>query len=106
VKVLLISANTERIAMTVPPMGLASVAAATQAAGHEVVMVDLMTAEEGQQTAIASGVGHFEPDVVGISVRNIDDQRMENPKFLLAPVREIVSQEKPQMTSNPTPIAE
>jgi radical SAM superfamily enzyme YgiQ (UPF0313 family) len=78
--------------MTVPPMGLASVAAATQAAGHEVVMVDLMTAEEGRQTAIAATVEPFAPDVVGISVRNIDDQRMENPKFLLAPVREIISE--------------
>jgi len=91
-KVLLISANTERIAMTVPPMGLASVAAATQAAGHDVVMVDLLTAEEAPQSAIEEAIGPFHPEVIGISVRNIDDQRMEDPKFLLDPVREVVSE--------------
>ncbi|MBN1613478.1 MAG: radical SAM protein [Deltaproteobacteria bacterium] len=100
-KVLLISANTERITMTVPPVGLASVAAATQAAGHEVIMVDLMATEEGAQTAVAAAIDPFDADVIGISVRNIDDQRMESPKFLLAPVREIVAECR-RLTRAPT----
>jgi radical SAM superfamily enzyme YgiQ (UPF0313 family) len=29
--------------------------------------------------------------MIGVSVRNIDDQNMENPRFLLGPVREIVA---------------
>ena len=41
-RVLLISSNTELINMPVLPMGLASVAAATQRAGHEVQLLNLM----------------------------------------------------------------
>ena len=45
-KVLLISANTEKINMPVLPLGLACVAAATQRAGHEVAIVDLMAEKD------------------------------------------------------------
>ena len=41
-KVLLISANTEKINMPTLPLGLASVAAATRGAGHEVAVLNLM----------------------------------------------------------------
>jgi hypothetical protein len=47
-RVLLISANTEKINMTVLPLGLACVAAATQTSGHEVAMVDLMMENDSQ----------------------------------------------------------
>ena len=45
-KVLLISANTERINLTPLPLGLACVAAATRRAGHDVRLLDLMTQED------------------------------------------------------------
>jgi hypothetical protein len=50
--VLLISANTERINLPTLPYGLALVAAAVRAAGHEVVMLDLLR-EADPRTAIA-----------------------------------------------------
>ena len=89
-KLLLISANTEKINMPTLPLGLASVAAATQKAGHDVTMVDLM-AEGDSQLVLNGAVERFRPDLIGISVRNIDDQNMENPRFLLDPVKEIVA---------------
>jgi radical SAM superfamily enzyme YgiQ (UPF0313 family) len=89
-KVLFISANTETINMPTLPLGLASVAAATQKAGHEIAMVDLMT-EKNAQSVLKEVTGRFRPDLIGISVRNIDDQNMENPRFLLDPVKEIVT---------------
>ena len=46
VRVLLISANTERINMPVPPLGLGLVATATRQAGHEVSFVDLLSEAE------------------------------------------------------------
>jgi radical SAM superfamily enzyme YgiQ (UPF0313 family) len=88
-KVLLISANTEPINMPVVPVGLGAVAVATQEAGHEVKLLDLMNVRD--PGLVARNVAEtFTPDVIGISVRNVDDQQMENPTFLLDPVKEIM----------------
>jgi radical SAM superfamily enzyme YgiQ (UPF0313 family) len=88
-KVLLISANTEKIIMTTLPLGLACVAAATRKSGHDVAMLDLMS-EKNSQSALQETIEGFRPDIIGISVRNIDDQNMENPRFLLDRAKEIV----------------
>ncbi len=89
-RILLISANTETINMPTLPLGLACVAAATRKAGHDVTMLDLM-AEKDTPSVLRQAVEGFRPDLIGISVRNIDDQNMENPRFLLDPVKEIVA---------------
>jgi radical SAM superfamily enzyme YgiQ (UPF0313 family) len=89
-KVLLISASAEKVNLPTLPLGLACVAAAVQKAGHEVSLVDLKI-EENTRPLIKDAVGGFEPEVIGISVRNIDDQNMNDPRFLLAPVKEMVA---------------
>jgi radical SAM superfamily enzyme YgiQ (UPF0313 family) len=89
-KVLLLSANTEKINMTTLPLGLACVAAATRKSGHDVKMLDLMM-EKDAQSVLKETIEGFRPDIIGISVRNIDDQNMENPRFLLGRAKEIVS---------------
>ena len=48
-RVLLISANTERINMPAPPLGLGLVAAATRRAGHEVTFLDLLSEAEPER---------------------------------------------------------
>ena len=88
-RVLLISANTEQINMPVLPLGMACVAAAAQSAGHEVQTVNLMV-QKDIRTPIAQAIKAFSPEVIGISVRNIDDQFMEAPTFLLDSVRNVV----------------
>ena len=89
-RVLLISANTEKINMPTLPLGLASVATTTRKAGHDVAMADLMV-EKDMRSVLKGAIEGFRPEIIGISVRNIDDQNMENPRFLLDPVKEIVS---------------
>lgn len=89
-RVLLISANTEQINMPVLPLGLACVAAAVQGAGHEIQMLNLMTQTNTRQ-ALKEAIVGFNPEIIGISVRNIDDQKMENPRFLLEGVKDVVS---------------
>jgi radical SAM superfamily enzyme YgiQ (UPF0313 family) len=89
-RVLLISANTEQINMPVLPLGLACVAAAVQGAGHELQMLNLMMQTDTRQ-ALKEAIVGFNPEIIGISVRNIDDQNMENPKFLLEGVKDVVS---------------
>jgi radical SAM superfamily enzyme YgiQ (UPF0313 family) len=90
VRVLLISANTETMNMPTLPLGPASVAAATESAGHDVFLLDLMFQPDAQSAA-TDAVRDFRPQAIGVSVRNIDDQAMANPHFLLPPVREIVA---------------
>ncbi len=88
-KVLLISANREDINMTSLPMGLGSVAAAAQQAGHDVEFLDLLTADDFHQV-LKNRIAAFDPEVIGVSVRNIDDQVMESTHFMLDQAREVI----------------
>ncbi|WP_319405466.1 B12-binding domain-containing radical SAM protein [uncultured Desulfosarcina sp.] len=86
---LLISANTEKMNMPTLPMGLGCVAAALEAADHEVRFLDLM-AKEDWQSALREALAEPAPDVIGISIRNIDDQVSGSPRFLLEKARDVV----------------
>ena len=70
------------------PVGLACVAAATKRKGHEVAIVDLMAEEDARQI-LREAIEGFHPDVIGISVRNVDGQNMKNTISLLDPDKEI-----------------
>ena len=89
-KVLLISANTEKINMAVLPVGMAFVAKAAEDAGHEVSQINLM-AEPVALKSLASRIRMIRPHIIGISVRNIDDQVSLSPRFLLEPVTQVVA---------------
>ena len=88
-RVLLISANTEQINMPVLPLGLAYVAAAADNQGHTLKMLNLMMQTDTPK-ALHEAIVEFNPEIIGISVRNIDDQNMENPRFLLESVKDVV----------------
>jgi radical SAM superfamily enzyme YgiQ (UPF0313 family) len=88
-RVLLISANTEKINMPAIPLGLMCVAEATRSAGHQVELLDLMF-QQDPEGALRKKLAEFEPEVIGISVRNIDDQSLASPNFLLEKVRPLV----------------
>lgn len=89
-KVLLISANTEKMNMPAMPLGMAYVAAAARGAGHDVILLDLMF-ETDAEAALKKIIAEFQPECIGISVRNIDDQNMEPPMFLLEKVKDVVA---------------
>lgn len=89
-KVLFLSANTERLVEPVLPLGAALVAAAARRAGHQVFFLDLMTRADPWRDTVET-LETFRPDVIGLSVRNIDDQEMRSARFLLEPVRDLVS---------------
>jgi len=55
-----------------------------------VKFVDLMT-EKDDQSSIREAIASFNPEIIGISVRNVDDQNMEKPRFLLDQVKEVVT---------------
>jgi len=78
--------------MPVIPIGACMVAEAAEEAGHEVRLLDLMFASD-TLVAIRREVESFQPDVIGLSVRNIDNNDVQSPRFFvkdLAPVIEII----------------
>jgi radical SAM superfamily enzyme YgiQ (UPF0313 family) len=89
-RVLLISANTADINMPTLPLGLVSVATAIKAVGHEVEVLDLLS-QQKPHALVPAAIEKMRPEVIGIAVRNIDDQCMENTKFLLQEVKDVVA---------------
>jgi radical SAM superfamily enzyme YgiQ (UPF0313 family) len=89
-RVLLISANTELSTMVPLPLGLNCVAVATRNAGHAVRMLDLMGGGDSL-SLIREAVAASAPGVIGISVRNIDDQNRAQPRFLLQTARNTIT---------------
>ena len=71
-RVLLVSTNRERAPFPVVPNGMACVAAALAGAGHDVRVADLMFARDPIRAAERAARDH-RPDVIGVSVRNIDN---------------------------------
>lgn len=89
-RVLLISANTETTNMAPLPLGLNCVAVAAREAGNDVRMLDLMGTGD-DRLVIGEAVRELRPGVIGISVRNVDNQHMSETRFLLEPVRETIA---------------
>jgi hypothetical protein len=89
-RILLVSANTETINMPVLPLGMASIAATIEQAGHAFLSLNLLESID-LRLSLQNAISEIEPDVIGISVRNIDDQAMDTPRFLLDPVKALVS---------------
>ena len=89
-QILLVSANTETINMPVLPLGMASVAAMIEQAGHVFLSLNLLESKD-PHLSLQKAISEIRPDVIGISVRNIDDQAMDAPRFLLDPVKSLVS---------------
>lgn len=71
-KVFLLSTNISTEPYPVYPLGMAIIASALVAAGHEVLQYDFLVAGESEQ-ALAEAVTGFSPDVVCLSLRNIDN---------------------------------
>ena len=68
-RILLISANGYDVPYAVFPLGLAQVNAALRAAGHQTRWVDCLADAE----PIERTLEEFQPEFVGVSLRNIDD---------------------------------
>lgn len=71
-RVLLVSTNRERQPYPVVPNGLACVASALDGVGHDVRFLDLCFSRN-PASAAADAARTFDPDIIGVSVRNIDN---------------------------------
>ena len=88
--ILLISTNRNDLPMPVMPIGACMVAEACERAGHRVAMLDLMF-ETQPHEAVGNAILSSRPDVVGLSVRNIDNNDMRETAFFLEDLRRIVN---------------
>jgi len=86
VKVLLVSANRLRIPYPVYPLGLDYVANALSAE-HQVRLADMNAM--GDSDPLVEGIREFGPDVVGLSLRNIDNCDITAPKGYIAEYRDL-----------------
>ncbi|NJD56305.1 MAG: radical SAM protein [Nitrospirae bacterium] len=89
-KVLLISPNREQVPDPAFPLGLAYIASALMRHGHNVRVLDLCFADDAE-AAIASAIAGFRPEVIGMSLRNIDDVAYPKQHSYLRGYRETVA---------------
>jgi radical SAM superfamily enzyme YgiQ (UPF0313 family) len=89
-KILLISLNRYDQPYKVFPLGMSYVAASLQKCGCEVIMADCNYDFE----RIENIVVQHQPDCIGISIRNIDDVRIENNTFFVPELEHLVKRLK------------
>jgi radical SAM superfamily enzyme YgiQ (UPF0313 family) len=77
-RVMFVSINKLKSYRPVLPIGMVTVATQVRAAGHPVHCVDLMF-EEDDEVVVRREARAFRPDVVGISIRNVDSLNLLEP---------------------------
>ena len=95
-KILLIATNQaerymDRMVVRPLPIGVAYLAAHVDERRHELQVLDLMFSDDAV-SEVGGAVEEFRPDLVGLSIRNLDNQSYLNPVSHLPGVREIVRQ--------------
>ncbi|MFH1603190.1 MAG: cobalamin-dependent protein, partial [Pseudomonadota bacterium] len=105
-RVLLIYSNQSRELVPAPPVGLSYVATAARSAGHDVTLLDL--AFSGDLLArLAAAIAAFRPEVVGLSIRNIDNlvrQRFDSPLHALLQQVAVIRAKARSATGKPVPL--
>lgn len=75
--------------MTPMPVGLASIIAQLDESQHQIEVLDLMFAEQ-PLAALESSLSAFEPELIALSIRNIDNQCHLNTEYFLPEVKELI----------------
>ncbi|MBF0457328.1 MAG: cobalamin-dependent protein [Nitrospirae bacterium] len=87
--VLLISVNNERLPYPVAPIGAAYVAGHLIAAGFDARILDLCFVDD-DFAALTDEIGSYCPDIIGISIRNVDNLTYNRSIFYMPRIRDIV----------------
>lgn len=89
-KVLLISPNREHLPDPVFPLGLAYVAASIKKEGYDVKVLDLCFSKNVDED-IKTSINDFQPNIIGISIRNIDDVAYPKKYSYISEYKNVVS---------------
>ena len=88
-RVLLINSNLKDDILAAPPIGVCYVASAAEVAGHEVRVLDLCFKRRiGKE--LERAISGFSPQVIGVSLRNLDNANMLRPTSYLPSALKIV----------------
>ena len=88
-KVFLISSNIANTPYSVYPLGLSMIAASLKNAGHCVQQFDFLASNRSIET-LTGMIKEFQPEIIGISIRNIDNVNLLNEQRYIDTVKNIV----------------
>jgi radical SAM superfamily enzyme YgiQ (UPF0313 family) len=88
-KILLISVNRERMPFPVFPLGLAYIAMALKEEGHRIEVMDLCFSQK-ISVDLNQTLHQFQPDLIGISLRNLDNLTYPTSVSYLQEVEEVI----------------
>jgi lipid biosynthesis B12-binding/radical SAM protein len=88
-KILLISSNIAQSPYPVYPLGLGMIAQVLRRAGHQAQVFDFL-ASDRSLAALAAKAKDFAPDMIGVSVRNIDNVNLLHEQKYIGVVKDIV----------------
>ncbi|MHA2050407.1 MAG: B12-binding domain-containing radical SAM protein [Promethearchaeota archaeon] len=88
-RVLIFSGSREIVHVMVPPIGEAYLASYLINQGHDVKLLDL-TLSNNSKKDIAKIISSFSPQVIGISIRNVDSTTYPGNLFFYLPVKNII----------------
>jgi len=88
-RVMLISPNQESLPDPVSPLGLAYLAAALREAGHQVSILDLCFSLD-IEASLREGLQEFSPEVIGLSIRNVDNTAYPSTVSYIEPLKRVV----------------
>ena len=88
-KILLISVNRERMPFPVFPLGLAYIAKVLMDEGHPTEVIDLCFSQE-VSFDLKNTLHRFQPDLIGISLRNLDNLTYPTSVSYLKGVEEVI----------------
>ncbi len=89
-KFFLLSANVTTSPYPIYPVGMGMIAAALTSNGHEVLQADFLFHDSSLEL-LGEEIRSYNPDFVGISVRNIDNVNFANSTYYIDNVKNIVS---------------
>jgi len=88
-RVLIISGSREIVHVMVPPIGEAYLASYLISQGHEIKLLDL-TLSKDYKRDVSKTISDFNPQVIGISIRNVDSTTYPGNLFFYLPVKNII----------------
>lgn len=86
-RILCVNPNREQMPWPVVPVGLALTATALERAGHDVDMLDLTFSRDPARDVTRALRRGPPPDMVALTVRNLDNCNFERPVFFLPEIR-------------------
>ncbi|MCL7487560.1 MAG: cobalamin-dependent protein [Desulfobulbaceae bacterium] len=86
----LIATNKAQTPYPVYPLALACLAGALIEAGHEVEQFDCLGQQENVRENLAAAIERFQPELVGLSIRNLDSEDSALPESFLQDATQIM----------------